>query len=145
MVATVGRWSLLGGGCKLRFDCIFILDAVLSYFNIKKYLSKNGFHWILWLGQDYAEIDSFVWKEKKEEDETTSLTEKTTKMSPKAFSEFGNLIVTISPNFVRNIECVTNEGQLVSILQQQQQQQQLKPLCVDQNECYIVQQVIKYK
>ena len=61
-------------------------------------------------------------------------------MSPKSFSEFGNLIVTISPNFVRNIECVTNGGQLVSILPQKQQQQ---PLIVDQNECYIVQQVNK--
>jgi hypothetical protein len=100
------------------------------------------------LRQDYAEIDSFVWKERKEGDaETTSLTV-TPKMSPKAsFSEFGNLIVTISPNFVRNIECVTNCGQLVSILQPKQQehhhhqQQQQKPLTFDQNECYIVQQV----
>ena len=69
--------------------------------------------------KDYAEISSFVWRE----DEKSSLEENfrnflssKSKMSPKSSPNFGNLSVTFSPNFVRNIECSATGGKLVSIL-----------------------------
>ena len=86
------------------------------------------------MNQDYAEIDSFVWKEEVEQ--TTQLIDK---MTPKSFSEFGNLIVTISPNFVRNIECCTHDGRIVSIVPEKAEQEKEKEV-----QCYVVEQNKKY-
>lgn len=63
--------------------------------------------------QDYAEIDSFVWKNTPEVSLHSA-------MSPKCVSEFGNLRVSVSPAYVRNIQCMTNEGKLLSILSEVQ-------------------------
>jgi len=37
-------------------------------------------------------------------------------MSPKSHLEFGDLTVSVSPLYVRNIECITHQGTLLSIL-----------------------------
>ena len=60
-------------------------------------------------------------------------------MTPKSFSEFGDLVVTISPTFVRNIECMTNNGRLVSILTPKPFEQK-----DGEFECYIVHQNNKF-
>ena len=60
-------------------------------------------------------------------------------MTPKSFSEFGDLVVTVSPNFVRNIECMTNTGHLVSILSPKPFEQTESEV-----ECYVVQQNNKF-
>jgi hypothetical protein len=42
-------------------------------------------------------------------------------MSPKSSHDFGGLTVTVSPAFVRNIECSVVGGKLVSIVPADQQ------------------------
>ena len=80
--------------------------------------------------KDYAEIDSFVWRE---EENFSFHGIRENEMSPKSNANFGNLIVTFSPDFVRNIECSVTGGQLVSILPPK-----------NDFECYFVQQNNKF-
>ena len=60
-------------------------------------------------------------------------------MTPKSFTDFGNLIVTVSPNFVRNIECCTNDGRIVSIIPEKAEQEKETEV-----QCFVVEQNNKY-
>jgi hypothetical protein len=83
--------------------------------------------------KEYAEIDSFVWREEENHSFQDNFGNLNNKMSPKSNSKFGNLTVTFSPDFVRNIECSANGGKLVSILPPK-----------NDFECYVVRRNDKY-
>jgi hypothetical protein len=82
--------------------------------------------------QNYAEIDSFVWKNSPEISFLSA-------MAPKSISGFGNLTVMVSPTHVRNIQCMTNEGKLLSILSEDSEVKLIEYPCnlVQRNDKYV--------